>query len=121
MGFYGEYVVRGVKNGIVEQLEHGCISKWFAETWRMPTAYAKDEMFNPHRKFDYYFKLSYDFLLKQLKELDHFENTFLLQGNIQSIKNICKTITYSEIPIVSDLQYLKELIQDNLSAKEEQN
>jgi hypothetical protein len=117
MGFYGELSVRGSKNGLVEQISHFPISQRFAETWMMPNAYTEDEMFNPNRKFDYYFRFEYDFLLEQLKDMHNFEDRYCLGENIKSIKSMCETIIISEFPSVPDLEYLQELIQDNLSAK----
>jgi hypothetical protein len=117
MGFYGEVSIRGTKNGKIEQISHFPISKHFTETWKMTSAYTEDEMFNPKRKFDYYYRFEYDFLLEQLKEMNNFENSFLTD-NIKSIKAICETIHCSQMPTMSDLQYLQELIQDNLSARE---
>ena len=118
MGFYGEVALRGSKDGSVKQISHFPISQRFAETWRMPNAYESDEMFNPDRKFDYYFKFEYDFLLKQLEELHDFEDRYCLEDNIKDIKSMCNIIILSEFPSVSDLEYLEELIQNNLSCKD---
>jgi hypothetical protein len=65
---------------------------------------------NPNRKFEYYFRFEYDFLLKQLKDCYDFEDRYCLQINIESIKSMCERIIISEFPSVSDLEYLEELI-----------
>jgi hypothetical protein len=118
MGFYGEIAVRGVINGDIKQVWHSSISKRFAETFQMPEPVTSDDLFNPNRKFEYYHTFSLDFLLEELQKIEEWDAK-MLKDNILSIHHSCNQVIQSRVPDVEDLRYLQELIQDNLSFRDD--